>query len=261
MEDKKERARAVARKYYNACQDRGMYRFSHLARSMNSHDKTNGVLNHKTNTKEIRDEFYKRHPDMIFRDEDGSEHLMTLKSGPNQISADRIVDKLPDGRYAPHTFENIRFVPFKMNVTLKASPSEIEAHKERMATFTCSNTLTPSERRIIVDRIGGAKKRSRKPSRQYRGIALDPLFTVDEAIRKLLCDQHMLCAISGLPMLFETKSPFTISMDRIDNTQGYTYENTQFVCRFKNFSDGRARKRIGETLEDTNERVKRLRFI
>lgn len=261
MADKNERAKAVARKYYNACQDKGIYRFSHIAMSMNCHDKKNGVLNHKTNTKEVRDEFYKRHPDMIFRDDDGSEHLMTLKSGPNQISADRIVDRLPDGSHAPHSFENIRFVPYKFNVTLKASPSEIEAHKEKMKMFSCPKTLTLHERGIINDRIRRARANSRVPSRQYRGITVDPLFTVERAVHKLLHDQQMRCAISGLVMLLTTKSPFTLSIDRIDNTQGYNYKNVQFVCRFKQFADGRAKKRIGETLEETNERKKKLRFV
>jgi hypothetical protein len=186
---------------------------------------------------------------------------MTLEPGANQISVDRIQDKLPNGYYAPHTFENIRFVPLKLNVVLKASPSEIERHKEKTKSYICPKILTSSEKLLIRTRLGGCKTNAKQPGRKSRGITVDPLFTCKRAINKLINDQQMRCAISGLVMLFETKSPFTISIDRIDNTIGYTYENTQFVCRYKQFSDGLAHKRIGETLEQTNERIKKLRFI
>lgn len=238
----------------------GTVRFSTLVGHMKSADRRHGATRNYITTTELRDAFFLRHPEMIFRDDDGMCHIMTLESGPNQISADRINDKLPNGDYAPHTLENIRFVPLKLNVALKASPSDINEHKENTAKFICPLKITGNEREIIAQALRSARNRvKRRRSKQARGITVDPMFTIERAVHKIINDQQMRCAISGLVMLVTPNSPFTISMDRICNTKGYSYENVQFVCRFKQFSDGNVVKRLGETLWQTNERVKKLR--
>jgi hypothetical protein len=262
MNETREMIRARRRKAHNDRRDSGKYRFCTLAASMNLMDKRHGAeQKNKMSTKELRTEFFKRHPDMLFKDEDGTMYLMTLTSGASQISVDRIHDRLPDGDYAPHTLENIRFVPLKLNVALKASLSDIERHKETMKLFTCPVTLTRSEYCLIRHKIYNARSTCKLNGRPERGIGLDPLLTTERLVYKLLHDQKMICAISGLPMLLVAGSPFSISLDRICNNLGYTYENTQFVCRFKQFADGCVSQRKDETMEQTNERRKRLRFV
>ena len=249
------RATAKLRRY-----DEGRYRFCGLAGSWNYMDKRKGVLQRKMTTKDIKDEFFKRHPDMLFHDDDGSSHLMTLTSGPNQISIDRIIDKLPDGNYAPHTFDNIRFVPVKLNVLIKASTSQIKQHQQSMESFVCPVVISLEVLHFIRRFLYGARSTSKRNLRPERGITVDPSLTAIMLCHKFIRDQKMICAISGLPMLMTLNSPFTASMDRICNTLGYTYENTQFVCRFKQYADGNVRKRKGESLEQTNDRRKLLRF-
>lgn len=42
------------------------------------------------------------------------------------------------------------------------------------------------------------------------------------------------CEVSGLPFVYEAGSPFAPSLDRRDNSQGYTPDNTQVVVLMYN---------------------------
>ena len=256
--------------------DEGKYRFSNLAYCLNSMNKKRkgggggggGGLQQLTSG-EIKAEFYKRHPDMIFHEEGrgGQQHLMTLTSGPNQISIDSSSSSIND-RLATaadgYTLENIRFIPLKLNVPLRASPSEIEQHREATTRgFVPPATMTREVYLIVRRGLYGVRRASSKRS-SSRGITLllDPSLTIERLVHKLLHDQKMQCALSGLVMLATAGSPFTLSLDRICNTLGYTYENTQFVCRFKQCADGmNVRKRMDESAEETDQRRKRVRFV
>ena len=46
--------------------------------------------------------------------------------------------------------------------------------------------------------------------------------------------QNGLCALSGLPMSTDKKSPYRLSLDRIDSKIGYIVTNIQFVCSMVN---------------------------
>jgi len=45
-----------------------------------------------------------------------------------------------------------------------------------------------------------------------------------------------ICEITGIPFVYEAKSPFTPSIDRIDSLKGYTKDNCQLVCKIYNFA-------------------------
>jgi len=60
-----------------------------------------------------------------------------------------------------------------------------------------------------------------------RGIYVD--YTIKEAW-ELFCNQNGLCALSKLPMIL-TYGKITASLDRVDNTKGYTTNNVQWVHR------------------------------
>lgn len=60
---------------------------------------------------------------------------------------------------------------------------------------------------------------------------LDMSLTIEQAWQKF-CDQDRKCALSGVELTFNgtvRKTDGTASLDRIDSTQPYTYENTQWV--------------------------------
>jgi hypothetical protein len=59
---------------------------------------------------------------------------------------------------------------------------------------------------------------------------------------EIFIDQNRKCAISGLDIDFgivDDKKTRTASLDRIDNTEGYYYENVQWVHKTFNFMRGR----------------------
>lgn len=58
-----------------------------------------------------------------------------------------------------------------------------------------------------------------------------------EYVRKLVQEQHGLCAVSGIPLQFDgavTDPELTCSLDRIDSAGHYEPGNLQVVCRFIN---------------------------
>lgn len=251
----------TVRQYHNDRNDTGAKRFSSIAGTCNQKNKEKGVLLQKITTKALREEFHKRHPDMIFRDEDGAIHLMTLEPGPNQISVERINDSLPDGSFAPVTLENIRFIPFKLNGPVKASPDEIKQHKQDMSNFTCPRQVSEEVLLVLTKLLSPVKAKVKSSSYQARGIILDPQFTVEVAACKLIHVQEMRCAITRLPMLLTDNSPFTISLARIRDNEGYTWDNVMFICRFRNIQTGHVHRRSYETPEETNERAKKPRLM
>lgn len=50
----------------------------------------------------------------------------------------------------------------------------------------------------------------------------------------ILEQQKEYCAITGLPLLHEQNSLYSVSIDRIDSSKGYVPGNVQLVCKFVN---------------------------
>ena len=44
------------------------------------------------------------------------------------------------------------------------------------------------------------------------------------------------CSQTGLEFVYESNSPYTPSIDRIDSSKGYTKDNCQIVCNIYNFA-------------------------
>lgn len=80
-------------------------------------------------------------------------------------------------------------------------------------------------RRLLVERLAGAKDRSKRHSLEV-DITLDDLFGLWES-------QQGKCALSGVPMtyaMFEGRVPTNISLDRANPKLGYVKGNVQLVC-------------------------------
>lgn len=50
--------------------------------------------------------------------------------------------------------------------------------------------------------------------------------------------QGFKCAITKQPFIWESHHPQTLSIDRIDNTKGYTKNNVRFICWWVNVAMG-----------------------
>eukprot|EP01083_Nonionella_stella_P028867 79558_1 len=58
-----------------------------------------------------------------------------------------------------------------------------------------------------------------------------------EWAQHILRQQQYRCYYFNIPLQFETGSPWTLSPERLDNTLGYTPDNTRLICRIFNTSD------------------------
>jgi hypothetical protein len=56
-----------------------------------------------------------------------------------------------------------------------------------------------------------------------------------EQLDDLWARQKGRCALTGIRMSHTTNDPYKMSLDRIDNSRGYTPDNVQFVCACVNF--------------------------
>ncbi len=65
----------------------------------------------------------------------------------------------------------------------------------------------------------------------------------DRDIKELYESQNGLCKLSGLPMVKERGSIYSMSVDRIDNNKGYILGNIRLVCQAVNM--------MRRTLNDT----------
>jgi hypothetical protein len=57
--------------------------------------------------------------------------------------------------------------------------------------------------------------------------------TVDRSWDRLVKNDFK-CEITKIPFSFEPSQPNSMSIDRIDNTKGYTKDNVRFVCWWLN---------------------------
>lgn len=69
--------------------------------------------------------------------------------------------------------------------------------------------------------------RAWKARAKYRGIPW-------ELTRKDLEERPKICFFTGRTLTLESNTQNTISLDRLDSSQGYTKENTVFCCAFVN---------------------------
>lgn len=85
----------------------------------------------------------------------------------------------------------------------------------------------------LLKNVRYSQGRNQVSNRPVREIFLD-----EDLLIKKFQDQNGMCYWSGLPLNEEFNSikhhPFAISVERLDNTQGYSYENTVLTRRIFN---------------------------
>lgn len=103
----------------------------------------------------------------------------------------------------------------------KCRPCRIKYRRKYMTS--------PEGRMTILARTAKrtARIRGGRPSRNDNSseVSITP-----EKINQIYEDQHGVCAISGLPLSFTPHLNTTISLDRVDNSEGYHDWNCQLVC-------------------------------
>jgi len=94
---------------------------------------------------------------------------------------------------------------------------------------------------IIQFRVLAAKYRSIKHNLSFE--------LTNDIIEKKLLEQNNKCYISKQPISMETNSWYSLSLDRLNNDEGYTINNTIIVTKFVN---------IGKNSLQLNEYLKLL---
>tara|TARA_R110002073_G_scaffold59781_2_gene150237 strand:- start:6270 stop:6764 length:495 start_codon:yes stop_codon:yes gene_type:complete len=98
--------------------------------------------------------------------------------------------------------------------TQKTQPYNAPNGKSKMIT-----RLVSSSKRLAKERGG---------DRSY--VDIDRKY-----ILELVELQNNKCAVSGMNLEWEYNSPHKVSIDRIDNTKGYTKDNIRLVCKQVNY--------------------------
>lgn len=92
-----------------------------------------------------------------------------------------------------------------------------------------------TERGFISELLDTAKKNAKIRLKKNR-IECGKMELTIEDIQKMSREQNGNCAISGIEMIWHTRTPWKASIDRIDCSKGYTKENTRLVCWIVNNS-------------------------
>lgn len=148
------------------------------------------------------------------------------KDSQHNVSVDR---RDSNGGYA---LDNIDLVTKQVNIAKHTmTPADLLFHVERSVDpkiFFLSPAPVTSYRASGIftgDRISGFRQRAKK-----KGLS----FSLDaHQLRDMFNRQNGTCALFGMP-LDETN----VSIDRLDNSKGYTYDNIQLVTKEANFMRG-----------------------
>ena len=119
-------------------------------------------------------------------------------------------------------------------MTIPKSTAWARANKDRVKTQNDRVKRTLNGK--LANLISTSRYRAKLSKREH-SVCVDDL-------RKIYYDQDGKCAISGKEMSIRGKgcaanSPYSISLDRIDSTLGYTIDNVWLVCTGVNLMKSR----------------------
>ncbi len=77
--------------------------------------------------------------------------------------------------------------------------------------------------------LQGARRSSK--TRKHKAPTIDADF-----LKTLWATQAGLCHWTGIPMTIERDSPWSVSIDRLDNSKGYDADNVQLCCWWANLA-------------------------
>lgn len=107
----------------------------------------------------------------------------------------------------------------KRNIIAKASGTN-------MYQISTKSNIESSWRRFVREKWSSAKQHAKRDGRRFA-------VTIDELMALLTKHEHK-CAVSRRPMIHRFRSPFSLSIDRIDSDGDYTIDNIQLVTQFVN---------------------------
>jgi len=102
-----------------------------------------------------------------------------------------------------------------------------------------------SQQRRYYSEDGRPKQIFQTAKRRAKLKGLEFTITLDWIVGEI-AKQDGRCAMTGIPFDYTkderyTKHPYSLSLDRIDNAQGYTPNNTRVVCAMYNYCKNVAR--------------------
>ena len=104
------------------------------------------------------------------------------------------------------------------------------------------NELSKKTARKLIANVKAGQARNRQRKSLGNNVRIEAVEITYEDILKKYNDQGGLCFYSKLPLdekyNYVYKHPFAISVERVDNKQGYTMQNIKLTRRFFNLGRG-----------------------
>jgi hypothetical protein len=151
------------------------------------------------------------------------------------------IERLDDSR--GYVLGNVAIICHELNVTAKWSIRKVKLVQQMVLTpVDCSaiekmkaKTEAPSKDCPLHCFISKMLKRARtntvqRAKRRHNGDLLCPVTIDTDWIYERFLSQQGRCSISGIPMSLHPHSDWRCSLERLDNSKGYSPENTTLVC-------------------------------
>lgn len=110
-----------------------------------------------------------------------------------------------------------------------------QTHRAHVIAAIRKRAKTTGNYKIWISRLICALRRLTK-RRAASGRTGMTFSVTTKYLQTMWLNQNGLCALTGISMTCEPRSPFAMSVDRIDSLKGYCDGNVQLICRAINYA-------------------------
>jgi hypothetical protein len=152
----------------------------------------------------------------------GDLYLMTLSEGPTQLFIEKKNNQLP------YTASNIRFIPRNLKSLVKRPPAKDIKNQKNEGKIIPIGENEKNTLRKIISKTKNTCSRLKTP--------IEVNVTIEHLI-DLYKTQQGKCPNSEVFLTFDLKSPFCVTMERVDQDFGFVKGNIRLICLFRKTSN------------------------